>query len=80
MTFKIKYLTIVHLNYILLKSYTLSVNNTVDKENRKAVGAFLRNYNDAAMQSYELREHLEVIAKDADGKILGGLYGYFVWA
>jgi len=62
-----------------MKPYTLSVNATVDKDNRKAVGAFLRNYNDAVMHGYELRGHLEVIAKDEHGKILGGLYGYFAW-
>jgi len=79
-TFKINYFDYFNLNYILLKSYTLSVNNAVDKDNRKAVGAFLKNYNNAAMPGYELREHLEVVAKDANGKVLGGLYGYFFWA
>jgi len=63
-----------------LKPYTLNVSATVNETNRKTVAAFLRSYNEAAMQGYKLREHLEVIAKDEHGKILGGLYGYFAWA
>jgi len=62
-----------------LKPYILSVNATVNKLTRKTVGTLLRNYNNAKMQGYKLREDLEVIAKDENGKILGGLYGYFAW-
>jgi GNAT superfamily N-acetyltransferase len=55
-------------------NYSLSVTDIEDAQNRAAIGAPLREYNDgkAGPSQYQ---HLAVLLKDSSGSVIGGLWG-----
>lgn len=56
-----------------------STSDSVDKEARKEVGSMLSKYNADSLQIDERGEHMEILARNENGEVLGGLYGFTRW-
>lgn len=80
--FLITLLTIYKNEIISTMNYQTTITEKwkdLNADHRKAVGEFLRTYNQAAMEGFNKSHCVEIVAKNDEGEVIGGLYGFAKW-